>query len=171
MRERVKLVLYLTASYPSVQKFKEIIEKTRSIVDMFEIGVPTVNPKYDGPTIRMTYREAEIKGLEAIKTLPAITSDFTVMSYLEDHLHHFEDFVNLVKSLSAKSILLPDLLFDYYDYIDLYVKLKKKYGVEPSFFISSKFPYRVVRKLLTYSPLFIYLGLQASSGIKLPLLV
>ncbi len=173
MSININLVLYLTSTYPSVQKFKEIVEKCDSIVDLFEIGVPTLNPKYDGPTVRMTYREAELLGVKALEVICDlnIKRNFIIMTYLEDYLHDFEHFVNFVKSLGARSILLPDLLFDFYHYVDSYVKLCERYGMEPTFFISSKFPYKIVRKLLTYSPYFIYLGLQASSGIKLPLIV
>jgi len=61
------LGLYITATYPDSATFLEVLNRTRGIVDFYEIGIPTSNPKYDGPIIRMTHFKSQLKGLEAIK--------------------------------------------------------------------------------------------------------
>jgi len=167
-----KLILYLTATYPNVDTFLTMLETCSSVVDMFEIGVPTENPKYDGPTVRMTHREAQIRGVDALKVVKGrISKDFVVMAYFEDYLNNLDKFFETSSEIGAKSILFPDLLFDYYDMVNLYYRKCLDYGLKPCFFISSKFPYREVERLLKYEPYFIYLGLQACSGIRLPIFI
>ncbi|NPA70871.1 MAG: tryptophan synthase subunit alpha [Crenarchaeota archaeon] len=172
MSSCTKLILYLTATYPNTTTFLNIIETVSHIVDMFEIGVPTTNPKYDGPTIRMTHRTAEVKGLNALDILRGnMSRDFIIMAYMEDHVDKLDIFLRKCAEIGAKGVLMPDLLFDYYDMVDKFVNECRRFGLEPCFFISSKFPYREVERLVTYRPLFIYLGLQACSGVRLPIFI
>ncbi|NPB00566.1 MAG: tryptophan synthase subunit alpha [Crenarchaeota archaeon] len=167
-----KLILYLTATYPSTATFLNILETVSSIVDLFEIGVPTNNPKYDGPTVRMTHRAAELKGMEALDVLKGnVPRDFVIMAYMEDHVDKLELFLKKCAEVGARGVLMPDLLFDYYEMVEKFVNECRKFGLEPCFFISSKFPYREVERLVELRPLFIYLGLQACSGVRLPIFI
>ncbi len=164
------LVLYMTAAYPSIKEFVDVVNAVKDLVDAYEVGVPTDNPKYDGPVIRETYRRAEVRGLASLDVLKHVTDkDVIVMAYLEDYERSLEDLVNVVSSLRARSLLLPDILFDYIDRLEEYVRLCERYGLRPSFFISSRFPHRLARRLVDYSPHFVYLGLHASSGIRFPI--
>ncbi len=167
-----KLILYLTATYPNTTTFLNVIETVSQIVDMLEIGVPTNNPKYDGPTIRMTHRMAELKGLEALEVIRGFTSrEFIIMAYMEDYVNNLDIFLKKCAEIGARGVLMPDLLFDYYEMVEKFVNECRRFGVEPCFFISSKFPYREVERLVAYRPLFIYLGLQACSGVRLPIFI
>ncbi len=167
-----KLILYLTATYPSVDMFLNVVETVSPLVDMFEIGVPTNNPKYDGPTVRMTHRAAELKGLRALEVLKGrVSRDLIVMAYMEDHVNSLDIFLQKCAEIGARGVLMPDLLFDYYDMVEMFSKSCREHGLEPCFFISSKFPYKEVERILAQKPYFIYLGLQACSGVRLPIFI
>ena len=168
------LIIYLTISWPSIEKFYEIVEKLSSYVDIFEFGIPTKNPKYDGPTIKLTHKFAKIYGLNSLKLLENLSiKNKILLTYFEDYLieNKVEVLFKEVSNLNFISILLPDLLFDYPEYLNYYVNLCQEYSLKPSFFISSKFPHHLIRKLLNYEPYLIYLGLQAATGIELPIYV
>ncbi len=172
MTSCTKLILYLTATYPSTKMFLDILEKSSRLVDMFEIGIPTQNPKYDGPTIRTTHKGSEVKGLKALDVVKNVAlKDFVVMAYMEDYVDNIDVLFEKCSEIGARGVLLPDLLFDFYDMVDIYYRKCVEYSLEPCFFISSKFPYKWVEKLLRYRPFFIYLGLQACSGIRLPIFI
>jgi len=171
---RPALGLYLTATYPSVRHFIEALNGVRGLVDFLEIGIPTGNPKYDGPVIRVTHHGAELKGLEAVK----VVDDYgrysrvpVLMGYVADYVDSLNEAASVARSVNAVSILFPDLIFDYPELIDRYVEVMVSNGLRPSFFISSKTPYKLVKRLSEYNPLFIYLGLYAATGIKLPIYV
>jgi len=166
------LILYLTATYPNTETFLNILETVSHLVDMFEIGVPTDNPKYDGPTIRMTHRGAELRGVRALEVLRGrVPREFVVMAYMEDHVNSLDLFLEKCAEAGARGVLMPDLLFDYHDLVEEFSKKCREHGLEPCFFISSKFPYREVDRVLSQRPLFIYLGLQACSGVRLPIFI
>ncbi len=169
------LIPYVTATWPTVRECLQVLDLYVKYGDIIELGVPTDNPKYDGPTIRMTHREAEMRGLEALSTiLEKFRSDRPVMilTYLEDHLSRLESFFSTISEYpQVRTVLFPDLLFDYYDMLERYVELCRKYRIEPSFFISTKFPYDLARALTKYSPYLIYMGAQAATGIELPIYV
>jgi len=171
---RPSLGLYLTATYPSIRHFIEVLNGVRGLVDFLEIGIPTGNPKYDGPVIRVTHHGAELKGLEAVK----VVDDYgrysrvpVLMGYVADYVDSLNEAASVARSVNAVSILFPDLIFDYPELIDRYVEVMVSNGLRPSFFISSKTPYKLVKRLSEYNPLFIYLGLYAATGIKLPIYV
>ncbi|MFP3196063.1 MAG: tryptophan synthase subunit alpha, partial [Caldivirga sp.] len=124
--------------------------------------------------IRVTHHGAELKGLEAVK----VVDDYgrysrvpVLMGYVADYVDSLNEAASVARSVNAVSILFPDLIFDYPELIDRYVEVMVSNGLRPSFFISSKTPYKLVKRLSEYNPLFIYLGLYAATGIKLPIYV
>ncbi len=161
----LKLGVYLTPSYLN-EKVKSVLE----IVDFVELGIPTDNPKYDGPFIRKLHKESSVKGLRAFQYCYNIKFEkpLIVMAYMEDYLSNLKELFAESSKIGAISVLLPDLLFEYIEYLDDYVKLMKEFHMEPTFFISSKVPHKLITKLTAYNPLFVYLGLYATTGIKLP---
>lgn len=171
---RPALGLYLTATYPSIKRFIEVLNSVSDLVDFLEVGIPTRNPKYDGPTIRVTHFGAELIGLEAIKVINDYSKYSKVpvlMGYISDYVDKLDTVAAVAKSVNALTVLFPDLIFDYPELVDTYVRVMENHGLYPSFFISSKTPYRLIRKLSEYEPLFIYLGLYAATGIKLPIYI
>ncbi len=169
------LIPYITATWPSLEECLQILKVYDRYGDIIELGIPTDNPKYDGPTIRMTHREAEQRGLQALCTVLEsyrTCKPVMVLTYLEDHINNLEKFFQTISEYSAvRTVLFPDLLFDYYDMVEKYVELCRKYNIEPSFFISTKFPYNLAKELTKYRPFLIYMGAQAATGIELPIYV
>ena len=161
----LKLGVYLTLPYLN-EKLNDVLK----YIDFIEFGIPTNNPKYDGPFIRKLYRESMIKGLDVFRySFPKFEKPLVVMAYMEDYLNNLKELFNEASRIGAVSILLPDLLFEYLEYLNDYINLSQKFSMKPTFFVSSKVPYKLILKLTTYNPLFIYLGLYATTGIKLPI--
>lgn len=161
----LKLGVYLTLPYLN-EKLGEVLKD----VDFIEFGIPTSNPKYDGPFIRKLYKESIIKGLKALHcSFLKFEKPLIIMAYMEDYLNNLKELFSEASKIGAISVLLPDLLFEYLEYLNDYVKLTQEFSMKTTFFISSKVPYKLVSRLTMYDPLFIYLGLYATTGIKLPI--
>ncbi len=168
------LILYLTSSWPTTQECAKILSVLDRYADVVELGIPTRNPKYDGPTIRKTHLEAEKVGIEAlVETLEKYSPkrDIMLLCYYEDYRDRLDLLMKVASQYGVKTILFPDLLFDYFEELERYVEYCRRYGIEPSFFISTKFPHHVAARLQDYKPYLIYLGVQAATGIELPLYV
>ena len=177
LRRGKTLTAYLTLGDPLTSD-KTIIEAlTASGVDIFELGIPTTKPKYDGPVIRASHKRALEKGVTIDKAF-MLAKEFTtitgantiLLTYFNVALNYgLQDFMEKASIAGISCVLFPDLLIDYINSLDVYIKLCEKYGVEPAFFITSCFPHRLVSKLTKIDPAFIYLGLMASTGILLPI--
>ena len=165
------LGIYLTAAYPDSKTFAEWLGAASTEADFVEIGVPTGNPKYDGPLIRRTHRKAEVHGLEALRRVPRVDKPVVVMAYVEDYVGRLRELAEVAAQAGAVSLLLPDLLIDYPEVLGEYLDACRSAGLRPSFFLPGKFPYAVARKAAEADPLFVYLGLYAATGIKLPVYV
>jgi Tryptophan synthase alpha chain len=93
------------------------------------------------------------------------------MGYIEDYANRLELVAQVASEVGASSVLFPDLLFEHIDRLEDYVVTMRNYGLRPSFFVASNTPHRLVNLLVKYEPLFMYLGLYAATGIKLPLYI
>jgi len=162
---------YVTATYPSKSAFLNAIKCLSEVSDFLEVGIPTLNPKYDGPVIRRTHFTAELKGLEAIGVAKYGAVPTILMGYFEDYVDKLELVAQVASDVGASSVLFPDLLFEYIDRLEDYVVTMRNYGLRPSFFVASNTPHRLINLLVKYEPLFIYLGLYAATGIRLPLYI
>jgi len=169
--------VYLPLNFPCKEEFDKLTDVLSECVDFFEIGIPSPKPKYDGPTIRVAHTLIASRGyplgLEAVESLPiAPKKPSIVMGYLEDiGLGKLAKVVEHVARLGYAGLLLPDLSFDYPDNLGDYVAAVKRVGLRPAFFASSKFPHRWLTLYASHEPLFIYLGLQPSTGVELPIAV
>jgi tryptophan synthase alpha subunit len=101
-----RLGVYLLAGWPNAEVYRKAAEAAAGAADFIELGLPSRNPKYDGPFIRRAHGEAEPV------ELGLVPGEVYVMAYWED-----------------------------------------------------------VRRLASYRPAFIYLGLYAATGIELPVYV
>lgn len=162
--------VYITARWPDEGKFSEYLDALRGVADFVEVGVPTDNPKYDGPFIRLSHRSVKVKGLEALRGLGRV-DNLVVMAYAEDFADDLEGLFRAARDAGAASVLLPDLLVDFPDLLEAYVAKAREHGLAPSFFLPSKFPHSLAARLASFDPLFIYLGLYAATGIRLPVYV
>jgi len=178
LREALKnkvLVAYLTAGDPYANS--EIVEVLAKCgVDIFEFGIPTTKPKYDGLTIKASYKRALKNGVTVEKSFSIIKSfqrvHKIVFTYFEiAKAFGLENFMNFVSDADAEGVLFPDLLIDYMEEFDTYLRLCREYGFDPIFFVTSTFPHRMVSRLAQLNPAFIYLGLMASTGTLLPITV
>ncbi|MFB6470162.1 MAG: tryptophan synthase subunit alpha [Vulcanisaeta sp. AZ3] len=169
--KRPGLGAYITATYPNKTTFLNVIRCLSSVSDFLEVGIPTRNPKYDGPLIRKAHFAAELSGLEAVSVTRYGGVPTILMGYVEDYVNKLDQVAEVAVKVGAVSILFPDLLFEYLDKVEDYATVMKDYGLRPSFFVSSNTPHRIVSSLIKYEPLFIYLGLYASTGIRLPLYI
>jgi len=174
MKSKV-LGVYLTTGDPYINA--ETIEiLAEAGVDLFEFGIPIRTPKYDGLTIRASHRRALENGITPEKAL-SIIREFELghkllLTYFGLAMDFgLEDFMNHASNAGVEGILFPDLLIDYLEELHTYVKLCKKYGFDPVFFITSCFPHKLVSRLTQFNPSFIYLGLMASTGTPLPIAV
>ena len=168
---RPGLGTYITATYPNKETFLNAVKCLSSASDFLEVGIPTLNPKYDGPVIRRTHFEAELKGLDAVKVARYGDVPTILMGYVEDYANNLELVAETANEVGASSVLFPDLLFEHLEMLETYVNVMRDYSLRPTFFVSSNTPHRLISALVRYEPLFIYLGLYAATGIKLPLYI
>jgi tryptophan synthase alpha chain len=167
--------VYLTLGFPKLDKFLKILEELSSCADFYEIGLPTESPKYDGPVVRAAHRQAlsaGIKGVEALRHLEGISDiPYTVMAYMEDYAGRLRGLMEAAASAGARCVLLPDLAFDYPERLEDYIEESERAGIKPCFFASSRFPHVWLQRYAALKPLYIYLGLQPATGVKLPIAV
>lgn len=167
---RPGLGVYITAQWPDPAAFSSFLKALDGLADFVEVGIPTNNPKYDGPFIRSSHKSTPIKGLKAIEGIP-LPRNAVLMGYAEDFAGKFDELARAAAEAGATSVLLPDLLIDMPERLDDYVKAMKSHGLETTFFLPGKFPYQLAERLARHNPLFIYIGLYAATGIKLPVYV
>jgi tryptophan synthase alpha chain len=82
------IVAFLTAGFPSREKFREHLSQVGNEADVVEIGVPFTDPMADGMTIQRSSREALRQGVSLrwlLDELGAMTrpkAPLVLMSYL-----------------------------------------------------------------------------------------
>ena len=160
-----RLGVYILAGWPSAEVYRKAVAAAAQVADFVELGLPSRNPKYDGPFIRRAHGEAEHV------ELGLVPGEVYVMAYWEDHAAKPEALFEAAAAAGARGVLAPDLLIDFPPELGRYVELARRFKMEPVFFVPGKFPHDLVRRLASYRPAFIYLGLYAATGIELPVYV
>jgi len=167
--------LYTPLGYPDKESFSSFIEAAGKYVDIIEIGIPTERPIYDGPIIRKAHREIIYKGYSRVLSdYPALSElrcGKVALAYYSEVRGALGRVLGSLSELGFRCLLAPDLLIEYPEELEAYVRASEEYGLEPCFFISPKFPYSMVKRLPDYRPYMVYLGLQASTGSNLPIQV
>jgi len=167
------LGIYLTSGWPNSRGFLELSLELSECADFIEIGLPSENPLYDGPIIRGTHVEvlkAGISRAETLKLAGDVIRETGVPAVMLAYLSDFRDVAEPVKMASAMgavSALLPDLPFERFRQLDLYVEVSRRFGLKPSFLASPRFPHGVLRLYSRLNPLLVYVALQPATGIKL----
>lgn len=162
---------YITATYPDKDTFIRALGCLAKYSDFIEIGIPTLNPKYDGPVIRMTHFKSAMKSLEAVRVVERVGVPMVLMGYVEDYVSRLDTVAQVAQEVGAVSVLFPDLIFEHIDMVEGYVNAMRDHGLYPTFFISSNTPHALISRLVKYDPLFVYMGLYAATGVKLPLYI
>ncbi len=157
--------MYILAGWPSAEVYRKAVTAAAQVADFVELGLPSRNPKYDGPYIRRAHGEAEPV------ELGLVPGEVYVMAYWEDYAARPEALFEAAAAAGARGVLAPDLLIDFPPELGRYVELARRFKMEPVFFVPGKFPHGLVRRLASYRPAFIYLGLYAATGIELPVYV
>jgi tryptophan synthase alpha chain len=91
-KERVAVVAFITAGFPSKDRFAEDLQAIASEADVVEIGVPFTDPMADGVTIQRASLAALAQGvslkwiLETVKSLPKLPAQLVFMGYLNPML-------------------------------------------------------------------------------------
>jgi tryptophan synthase alpha chain len=160
-----RLGVYILAGWPSAEVYRKAVAAAAQVADFVELGLPSRNPKYDGPYIRRAHGEAEPV------ELGLVPGKVYVMAYWEDYAARPEALFEAAAAAGARGVLAPDLLIDFPSELGRYVELARRFKMEPVFFVPGKFPHGLVRRLASYRPAFIYLGLYAATGIELPVYV
>jgi tryptophan synthase alpha chain len=160
-----RLGVYILAGWPSAEVYRKAVTAAAQVADFVELGLPSRNPKYDGPYIRRAHGEAEPV------ELGLVPGEVYVMAYWEDHAAKPEALFDAAAAAGARGVLAPDLLIDFPSELGRYIELARRFKMEPVFFVPGKFPHGLVRRLASYRPAFIYLGLYAATGIELPIYV
>ncbi len=86
-RERVAVVAFITAGFPSRDRFVADLTAVANEADVVEIGVPFTDPMADGVTIQRSSLAALAQGvnlkwiLDSIATLPKVKAQLVLMGY------------------------------------------------------------------------------------------
>ena len=113
------LVAFLTAGYPSRDKFREHLRSVAAGSDVVEIGVPFTDPMADGVTVQRSSQAALAQGvslrwiLAELEAMPRLETPLLLMSYLNPLLAFG------IKRLAAAAVkagvsgfIVPDLPLD-----------------------------------------------------------
>ncbi len=114
---RRAVIPYLTAGYPSPEKFLDYARALAEEADLFEVGLPFSDPLGDGPVIQRASEAALRQGVRTGKVLELVAklAEWTdvpllLMTYLNPVLAYgkerfFKDFA----AAGIKGVILPDL--------------------------------------------------------------
>jgi tryptophan synthase alpha chain len=113
------LVGFLTAGYPSREKFREHLRAVAAGADVVEIGVPFTDPMADGVTVQRSSQAALAQGvslrwiLAELEAMPRLETPLLLMSYMNPLLAFG------IKRLAAAAVkagvsgfIVPDLPLD-----------------------------------------------------------
>ena len=113
------IVAFLTAGFPSREKFREHLSQVGNEADVVEIGVPFTDPMADGMTIQRSSREALRQGVSLrwlLDELGAMTrpkAPLVLMSYLNPLLAFgLESLAEKSARAGVCGFIVPDLPFD-----------------------------------------------------------
>lgn len=173
---RRMLVTYMTLGYPNLDSFYEFIEKSEALgTDIFEIGIPPKYAKYDGPVIRRSYKAVSGWLKDYITPLKEVRKrvhvPILILTYLEDYLPVLDSFLESLHEIGIDGILFPDLLIDYIDDYETYVKKIKEKGLKATLFTGPSLPDDLIIKVSKISDPFLYYGVRPTTGVILPVSV
>ncbi|HEX4023971.1 MAG TPA: tryptophan synthase subunit alpha [Steroidobacteraceae bacterium] len=113
------LVAYLTAGFPSRERFREHLQAVASAADVVEIGVPFSDPMADGVTIQRASEQALRAGvslrwiLSELESIPPLRAPLLLMSYLNPLLAY--GLPRLAQDAARAGVcgfIVPDMPFD-----------------------------------------------------------
>jgi tryptophan synthase alpha chain len=113
------LVAFLTAGYPSKEKFREHLQAVAAGADVVEIGVPFTDPMADGVTIQRSSHAAIAQGvslrwiLAELEAMPRLKTPLLLMSYLNPLLAFgIKKLAAAAAKAGVSGLIVPDLPLD-----------------------------------------------------------
>jgi tryptophan synthase alpha chain len=113
------IVAYLTAGFPTREKFREHLTAIASEADVIEIGVPFTDPMADGVTIQRASEQALRNGvtlewiLAELKAMPPVDAPLLLMSYLNPLLNvGLPKLAQQAAEAGVCGFIVPDMPFD-----------------------------------------------------------
>jgi len=113
------LVAFLTAGYPSRDKFREHLRAVAAGADVVEIGVPFTDPMADGVTIQRSSHAALAQGvslrwiLAELEAMPRLETPLLLMSYLNPLLAFgIKRLAAAAAKAGVSGFIVPDLPLD-----------------------------------------------------------
>jgi tryptophan synthase alpha chain len=113
------LVAFLTAGYPSREKFREHLQAVAAGADVVEIGVPFTDPMADGVTVQRSSQAALAQGvslrwiLSELAAMPQVRTPLLLMSYLNPLLAYGLDrLADAAAHARVAGFIVPDLPYD-----------------------------------------------------------
>lgn len=113
------LVAFLTAGYPSRERFRDHLRSVATGADVIEIGVPFTDPMADGVTIQRSSHAALAQGVSLrwlvaeLQEMPPLSTPLLLMSYLNPLLAYgLEALAESAVRARVTGFIIPDLPFD-----------------------------------------------------------
>ena len=166
-------IFYFTASFPAedvLERFLALISP--DLIKYVELGLPSVNPRYDGPDIRGTHRIAiERFRKETLGKYSKIINDLGItpflLAYSDDLERMGADFLHYLREVNFSGVIVPDLLVDHYpEARETIEDIQESLDFIP--FFNPSTPDAVVSKISSITRSWVYYGLQPSTGIEVP---
>jgi tryptophan synthase alpha chain len=106
---------YVTAGYPDLESFPDILSKVADAADVVEVGVPFTDPMADGQTIQQASHRALVNGVDldyVFDTLDSadLGSPHLLMGYYNPFLAFgLERLVDRMSRAGTSGLIVPDL--------------------------------------------------------------
>lgn len=118
------LSIYLTAGYPKVDSFVDLVCKVYDAgADLIELGIPFSDPLADGPVIQKSSEAALSNGV-SLNSVLEITSKIKervdkpiiLMGYANPIMHYgIEKFISDAKKAKVDGLIIPDIPLEEYE--------------------------------------------------------
>jgi tryptophan synthase alpha chain len=113
------LVAYLTAGFPTREKFRELLTAIATVADVIEVGVPFTDPMADGVMIQRASEQALRNGvtlawiLDELQAMGPQSTPLLLMSYMNPLLSFgLEKLSHVSVRAGVCGFIVPDLPFD-----------------------------------------------------------
>jgi tryptophan synthase alpha chain len=115
-RERVAMVAFLTAGFPSRERFRDDLVALASEADVVEIGVPFTDPMADGVTIQRSSYAALRQGvslrwiIDTLRDMPKLKAQLVFMGYVNPMLAYgLTKLAADAAAIGISGFIVPDL--------------------------------------------------------------
>lgn len=114
---RAAFIPFITAGFPSPEKFLQIAAQLLEYADILEVGLPYSDPLGDGPTIQKASEQALAGGTSTRRTLELVRKlrkthrqPIVIMTYVNPiYAVGPEQFMRLAAEAGVDGLILPDL--------------------------------------------------------------